>query len=335
MNPIDLVTKRVSPYAAEKRSTTYLALNENPFPFPEELLQEALKRMQIDNLRIYYDSPSEELVEAILQYVGADFITERNVSIGNGADEIIYVMMTIFDRVFFFPPTYSCYKIFAQALNVKYIELPLEEDLHIPEVDLKEGDLVFIPNPNNPTGHLFEREEIEYILKKGAFLALDEAYYEFSKVTYLELLKKYDNIAILRTFSKAFSLAAQRIGYIISSEKFIDTYNRVRLPYNVSYLSQLLAKTALDHVKIFQERTEFIVQERERMKDSLKAMGYSLTDSFANFVFVFIEKKKRDRLIKDLSKKGITIRSFDEGVRISVGTEEQNNMILKELEVFR
>jgi len=333
---LDTVINRADPYETEKRTTIYLALNENPFPFPEEILQEALfRRMNCDRLRIYYDSPDDELIEKIMQYVDCDFLKKQNISIGNGADEIIYVMMTIFDRIVFFPPTYSCYKIFAKALNIDYVEIPLDIDLRIPSADLREGDLVFIPNPNNPTGHLFDKKEIEFILKKGAFVALDEAYYEFSKVTYIDLLAKYENLAVLRTFSKAFSLAAQRIGYVISSERFIDAYNRVRLPFNVNYISQLLAKTALENISLFQERIQFIINERERMRKFLKSVGYSTTESHGNFVFIFMEGERQKALTKALSKKNITVRRFKEGIRITVGTKEQNDLVLKELEVFK
>ncbi|MDK2950316.1 MAG: histidinol-phosphate aminotransferase, partial [Thermotoga sp.] len=178
-------------------------------------------------------------------------------------------------------------------------------------------------------------EEIEKILKKGAFVALDEAYYEFHGESYIDLLKEYENLAIIRTFSKAFSLAAQRIGYVISSEKFIDAYNRVRLPFNVSYVSQTFAKVALEHIDIFKERIEYIVSERERMKKALKELNYSISDSRGNFVFIFMDRKEQNKLIEQLRQKNIAVRSFREGVRITIGKREENETILKELEVFR
>jgi histidinol-phosphate aminotransferase len=335
VNPLDLIARRAYPYETEKRDRTYLALNENPFPFPEDLVDEVFRRLNSDALRIYYDSPDEELIEKILSYLNTDFLSKSNVSVGNGADEIIYVMMLMFDRSVFFPPTYSCYRIFAKAVGAKFLEVPLTKDLRIPEVNVGEGDVVFIPNPNNPTGHVFEREEIERILKTGAFVALDEAYYEFHGESYVDLLKKYENLAVIRTFSKAFSLAAQRIGYVVSSEKFIDAYNRMRLPFNVSYVSQMFAKVALDHREIFEERTKFIVEERERMKSILRKMGYRITDSRGNFVFIFMEKEEKERLLEHLRAKNIAVRSFREGVRITIGKREENDMILRELEVFK
>ena len=172
-------------------------------------------------------------------------------------------------------------------------------------------------------------------MKTGAFVALDEAYHEFYGESYLDLLKEYENIAIIRTFSKAFSLAAQRIGYVISSGRFIDAFNRVRLPFNVSYVSQTFAKIALEHIDVFKERIEFIVSERERMKKALRELNYSITDSRGNFVFIFMGEEKRDRLMKQLRKKSVAIRSFREGVRITIGRREENETILRELEVFK
>ena len=122
MNPIDLIIRRAYPYETEKRDKIYLALNENPFPFPEELTEEVFRRLDSGKMRIYYDSPDSELIEKILAYLGAGFLTEENVSIGNGADEIIYVMMLMFERVVFFPPTYSCYKVMLFLSRIQTIQ---------------------------------------------------------------------------------------------------------------------------------------------------------------------------------------------------------------------
>ncbi|MGQ9856563.1 MAG: pyridoxal phosphate-dependent aminotransferase [Fervidobacterium sp.] len=332
MRIFESVLNRAFPYETEKRTERYLALNENPFDFPKEIIDRAfVKELELSNLKIYYDSPDESLIERILDYLGAVFLDRKNVSIGNGADEIIYVTMLMFKRVVFFPPTYSCYKVFAKALGVEFLELPLEDGVYIPDVDVKEGDVVFVPNPNNPTGHLFGSDEIEKLLRKGAFVALDEAYYEFSKVTYLELLNRYDNLAIIRTFSKAFSLAGQRVGYVVSSASFVDAYNRVRLPFNVSYISQLLARLALENYQIFEERINWIMNERERMKENLRSFGYRISDSRGNFVFVYLDANEKNVILQRLSDKGIAVRNFKDGIRISIGLREENEIILNVL----
>lgn len=329
MRPLELIKRRAYPYETEEREGTYLALNENPFPFPEELVEEVFRRVETEKLKTYYDSPDRELLRAILGYLDSGFLSFENVSIGNGADEIIYVTMLMFDRVVFFPPTYSCYKVFAKALGVKYLEIPLKEGLKVPDVTLGEGDVVFLPNPNNPTGHVFEREEVVKLLEKGAFVVLDEAYYEFHGESCVDLLKRFENLAVVRTFSKAFSLAAQRIGYVVSSRDFIDAYNRVRLPFNVSYVSQVFAKVALEHLEIFEERIRFVVRERERMKERLREKGFNVTDSRANFVFITLAEEEKERALELLRKNRVVVRNFKEGIRITVGKKEENDLVLE------
>lgn len=335
MRVLENVFSRTVEYKSEERAEVYLALNENPFPFPEEILIDVFKSIDLDNFRIYYDSPDAEFLKKLSTYVGIDGIYERNISVGNGADEIIYVILSMFERAIFFTPTYSCYKIFSRALGVQYVEIPLEDNFRIPNFNFKEGDVVFVPNPNNPTGHIFPVEDIERILKSKAFLVLDEAYYEFSKVTYVDLIKRYENLAVVRTFSKAFSLAAQRIGYVISNEKFIEAYNRVRLPYNLNYISQLLAKAALDNLELFERRIDYIITERERVLDKAKQLGFNVTDSKGNFIFIFLKKEEIEDIKVRFISKGIAVRYFDEGIRISIGLREENDIILAELERLR
>ncbi|WP_448376075.1 pyridoxal phosphate-dependent aminotransferase [Fervidobacterium sp.] len=335
MRVLKEILSRATAYESEKRSQVYLALNENPFPFPKEILRDVFSSIDLDRFRIYYDSPDEEFLRKLRVYVGIDGIYEGNISVGNGADEIIYIILSMSKRAVFFTPTYSCYKVFSRALGVQYVELPLEKNLKIPSFNFQEGDVVFIPNPNNPTGHIFPVEDIERILESKAFIVLDEAYYEFSKVTYVDLVKEYENLAVVRTFSKAFSLAAQRIGYVISNETFIEAYNRVRVPYNLNYISQLLAKAALDNLELFERRIDYIITERERVLDKAKQLGFNVTDSKGNFIFIFLKKEEIEDIKVRFISKGISVRYFDEGIRISIGLREENDIILAELERLR
>jgi len=321
-------------YQTEKRSKTYLALNENPYPFPEKLIEEVYKLIDPYKIPTYYDSPDEELLNLLLEYINSDKLSVKNLSIGNGADEIIYYLLLMFKemKVTIFPPTYSCYKLFAKDIGSKVISIPLkEEKIPINEIEnlLNVDSIVFIPNPNNPTGHFFEDEEIEFLLNTGALVIIDEAYYEFGKRSYIDWIDEYKNLVVIRTFSKAFSLAAQRIGYLVANEDLIDAYNRIRLPFNVDYVSQLFARVALKNLEFFRKRIEEIINEREKMKKELMSLGYKISNSQGNFVFMYLDTDSKEVLTREFEKKKIAIRKFSEGLRITIGTPKQNEMVLR------
>lgn len=336
---VERIRKDVEAYQSETRSPIYLALNENPYPFPEELIRQCFESIDPSKVNLYVDSPSKEFLKELVDYLSTDSwrAREEQISVGNGADEIIYVLLLMFKdlSIYVFPPTYSCYEIFANALGVKVNKVPLRGeriDTKTLKGLLNEDCVVFLPNPNNPTGHLFEEEEIFWLLKTKALLILDEAYFEFSGKTFAPLIEQFQNLAILRTFSKAFSLASQRIGYIVANPSLIDAYNRVRLPYNVSYLGQTFATIALRNKRIFQERVRKIIEERERLKNALRSMGLKVNDSKANFVFVYLERERTERVYRALLKRGITVRKTDFGLRMAVGQPKQNDLLIETLE---
>lgn len=339
---VETIRRDVEAYKSEKRSPIYLALNENPYPFPEKLLKQFLEMIDPSTLRIYFDTPCEELTQQIVEYVSTGHWKARReqISIGNGADEIIFNLLNMFKDllIFIFPPTYSCYEIFARALGIELKKVPLfGERLNIEDLKnlLSKECVVFLPNPNNPTGHLFEEEEIFSLLKTGALIVLDEAYYEFCHKSYVEFVEEFENLIILRTFSKAFCLASQRVGYMVANPKLIDAYDRIRLPYNVSYLSQILASLALKNRDIFFERVRMIVQERERMKEKLREMNFKISDSMANFVFIYLEHEDAEKMYWLFLENGVTVRKTEVGIRIGVGLPEQNEFVLNILEGFR
>lgn len=335
---VEEIRRNVEAYQSEPRTLTYLALNENPYPFPEELVRECFERIDVSRLPTYVDSPSEELLNELVDYVSIEGwkAQREQISVGNGADEIIYMLLNMFKdlSIYVFPPTYSCYEIFASAVGAKLNKVPLVGEKIDAErlKDLNENCVVFLPNPNNPTGHLFSDEEIFWLLERGALVVLDEAYYEFSNKTYAPLIENYSNLIVVRTFSKAFGLASQRIGYLIANPVLIDAYNRIRLPYNVSYLGQLFATVALKNRRIFQKRVENIVEERERLKSVLQKLGFNVSDSRANFVFVYLNQKETERIYRALLECGITVRMTQWGLRITVGQAHQNDLLIETME---
>lgn len=331
---IENIRQNLFEYQTENRTKNYLALNENPFPFPKDLLKKVFECIDEGKLPLYYDSPDDELLELLLKYIGNENLNKKNISIGNGADEIIYYLLLMFKelKVVVFPPTYSCYELFARDIGVKVMSLPLIGEkipLDRAKKFLDENAVVFLPNPNNPTGHYFEDDEIKRLLGTNALVIIDEAYYEFGKKSYVSWVDRYENLVVIRTFSKAFSLAAQRIGYIVGNENLIDAYNRIRLPFNVDYVSQIFAKIALKNLHVFEERINLIIKEREKMKNRLAEFGLKISNSKGNFVFVYLEKKIREKLSEMFKKKEIAVRKFPQGLRITIGLPEQNEKVLE------
>ncbi|KUK03179.1 MAG: Histidinol-phosphate aminotransferase [Thermotoga sp. 50_1627] len=336
---VEKIKRNIEPYQTEPRSFIYLALNENPYSFPEELIQQCFETMDPTKMNLYVEAPLKEFLKELVEYVSTNGwrAKEEQISVGNGADEIIYVLLLMFKdlSIYVFPPTYSCYEIFANALGVKVNKIALKEekiDVNSLKEVLNEGCVVFLPNPNNPTGHLFKDEEISWLLNTKALLVLDEAYYEFCGKTFAPLIDEFSNLIILRTFSKAFALASQRIGYILADPSLIDAYNRIRLPYNVSYLGQICAMTALRNRHIFQERVKKIVEERERLKTTLKSLGLNVSDSQTNFVFVYLKPDEAWKIYSALLDRGITVRMTELGLRISVGQPQQNDLLIETME---
>lgn len=330
---------KLEPYEPERRSEIYLALNENPYAFPQELMGEVFSRIDPDILRTYHESPNDALLSALSRYVG---LPSSRIGVGSGADEILYYIFLMFpDRKFVVcPPTYSCYYLFARSTRARLVEVPLVgetyEKLNLDALGEKlDGESVLlIPNPNNPTGCLFGVAELEYLVRTGALIVVDEAYYEFSGATFAGMMDEFENLVVVRTLSKAFSLASQRVGYLLASEEFVKRYNAIRLPYNVSYVSQLFATVALERADLFLRRVRRIVDERERMKAGLSEMGIRTTDSRANFVFLPLGEEVSKNLFETLLGNGVTVRRFREGLRISVGMSEENDLVISVVSEF-
>ncbi len=327
--------KKLEAYRFPEFRKDRLNLNENPFPLPEVVLSEFKERIDGDDIRLYHSPIDNAFISALTEYTGFD---GKNISLVNGADEGIYFLISLFGREDFdivsFLPSYKCYKEFSLMLGANFIEIPLSNDFSIDmERTLKlvkdRRVLFFIPNPNNPTGNLFARDKIVRILKEiRGSVVIDEAYFEFSKTTLAPLINKFNNLIILRTFSKSFSLAGERIGYLISNEDFVSHFNGFKNPYNFPYLSMVMGSIVLKHKDIFFERIQWIEAERERVFNELKKIPWlKVFPSRTNFLLLFVKdyKKLRDKL----SEEKISILDLNKGwFRLSIGRRELNDKVL-------
>lgn len=306
----------------------------------KDLYLDLLKKISESDITLNYypDDSYRELKKEINNYVGYE---PQNITVGNGSSELLDLCVKTFvdkdETILSLDPTFSMYSIYAQVFSAKYIGAKAEEDfkLDVDSIikDIKENNpkLVILCNPNNPTGTVLTKEEVRKIVKStDALIALDEAYMEFGDESLIDEVMDYDNLLIVKTVSKAFSLAGIRMGYIVANEEIITSIEKVRAPYNLNSLSAYIATEALKQKERMFDYVEKIKEQRELIYKSLISQGIKAYKSSANFVFF---KSSIDDLQNKLVEKDVLIRKFsgklDGYYRVSVGTKEQNEKFLE------
>jgi len=321
--------------------------NENPYEMPDNIRDEIAKEIQKHSFNRYPDPSASELRNALSSQLG---VYPDQMVIGNGSDELISYLISAFGGdgagVIFPTPTFSIYGIFANVWGTKATGIPLSQDFSlrqdeiISSMDSVKKSIVFISYPNNPTANCFSEQSIRDIIEHDSpsIVVLDEAYYEFSGKTFLPLLAEYENLVILRTFSKAFGLAGLRIGYMIASGKIAEQIMKVKMVYNINSLSQKIALILLKHKDQMSGYLKQILLERERLIVGFdRIRGITRFHSDANFI-LFRTENDAETLFAKLLDNGILIRNLNEpGVlknclRIAVGKPEENDAFLETLE---
>ena len=350
----DLVRKNIqqlapyeSGYRENAKKCILLNANENPYlPYPNNEQCIGANRYYDDNLYRLYK-------------IFADLykVSEDNLIITKGSDEAIELLVKSFcepneDYIMVFSPTFSMYKFYADVQGVKTIDIPLilnnKANLDIKKImEYKSNPpkIIFITNPQAPVGNLLKKEEVLEIIKtfdKKSVIAIDEAYIEFSKSeSFVEELKKYSSVAILRTLSKAYAMAGLRIGCCISSRKITQVLRKVQPPYSVSTKSTQIAAKALSKtgLKYAQKNIEKIIQQRNAVFPKLKNMKNIDKLFLSDTNFIFFKYKNIEKLKQTCASKNIVLRfyngKFKNYVRYSVSNEKENNILislLKELE---
>jgi len=321
-----------------------LASNENPVgPSPKALqaitdLMPELSRYPLGD--VFY------LREALAAKLG---VSGDKLIFGTGSNEIIELVIRTFlkddEHVLSPAPSFSVYGIISQAAGFSCNWVPVKSDFKFDFEALagainKKTRIIFLANPNNPTGEFFTKAELEGFLKKvpsDVIVVMDEAYVEYVDAAdfpdTLELMKDYRNLFIMRTFSKAYGLAAIRVGYAIGDEEAIDLLNRVRQPFNTNMVAQVAAQAALadeDHLKkVLKENKD----GKEYLYAEFEKLGLSYVPTQANFILVNV--KDGEKVFNELLKKGVIVRYLGPGlaeyVRTSVGTKEENEIFIEKL----
>ncbi len=314
-----------------------LHLNESPLPPPKHVVEYVTEVIQYGNL--YVNSKLfAEFRELLAGYVGVDVAEVFPYAGGDAAlRAIFYTIVEVGDEVLLLNPTYSMFDIFTSNRGLKKVEVNLREcgdwwcldytDLILMAED---ADLVVIDDPNNPTGSPVLRGDPKLISElagvvKG-FILIDETYFEFSGYTAVPLIRDYPNIIVVRSLSKAFSLAGFRLGYVVGSPEVIDVLSSTYTPFDIPLPSLAAGVAALKNSTYVSTAVDTIKRNRDLMLQGLRKLGVRSYNSLTNFILVRDSRDLRDLLLKH----GIAIKAIDNGLyRVSVGSEEQCGKLLK------
>lgn len=318
----------------------YVKLNTNESPFTLSKKAVMAAEREAVRLNLYPDPECKALSKAFAESMG---VSEDEVLATNGSDEILnFAFMAYCDNetgAIFPDITYGFYPVFADLNGVKYEKMPLKDDFTIDITDyFNKRATIFIANPNAPTGIALSLAEIEEILKNNPdnVVVIDEAYVDFGNESAVGLIHKYDNLLVTQTFSKSRAMAGARLGFGIACKELIRDLNTVKYstnPYNINRMTAAVGVAVLEDEKGFKENCEAIIKNREYTKAELKKMGFTMTESTANFIFAKHEKIAGERIYKSLKEKGVLVRHFTgekikEYNRITVGTKEQMDKLL-------
>lgn len=338
--------KKVIPYipGEQPKDTGIIKLNtnENPYP-PCDGVERTLRDFRADTLRLYPDTDSTELRDALAKRYGVGY---EQIFLGVGSDDVLsmaFLALFASDKPVLFPDiTYSFYDVWADVYKIPYKTVPLDDNFRIDpdKFNQPNGGIVF-PNPNAPTGVLESIDTVEKIvsLNKDSVVIVDEAYIDFGGVSAVGLVEKHDNLLVVQTFSKSRSLAGARIGFAIGSRRLIKYLNDVKFSVNSYTMNRLTQACGLASVldeQYFCDTVKKIIKTRERLKDELFSLGFKLTDSMANFVFASHKDVSAKVLFEELKKRKIFVRYWDKPrinnyLRITVGTDEQTDKLIEAL----
>lgn len=338
------LTASLVPYVPgeQPKDKTYIKLNtnENPYP-PSPKVTEAITGAANADLRLYPDPTCDVLVQAAANYYG---LRAEQVFVGNGSDEILaFAFAAFFDpaKKLLFPDiTYSFYKVYAKLYGLQTELIPLDEQFNV-QVEAYHSDNggIVIPNPNAPTAQLLPLKDIRTLLDTNPNQAviIDEAYIDFGGQSAVELIKDYPNLLVVQTLSKSRSLAGLRVGFAFGSEELIEGLNRIKNSFNSYTLDRLAlagAVASFEDEAYFRETTAKVIATRERVTEQLLAIGFKVTDSKANFVFISHKAIAAKDIFQQLRDKGVLVRYFDqprihEYLRVSIGTDEEMDAFIQ------
>lgn len=346
-------TQDILPYVAGEQppkgmKVIKLNTNENPYP-PSPKAIEAVKKFDYSSLKLYPDTMSSSVREAVAK---VDHVRPTNVYVGNGSDEVLAICwQALFekeantDKAVYVPEiSYSFYPVYSSLYDTRIKKIPLREDYSIDPMLFRGDDMcgVVIANPNAPTSIAMSIQDIRTILDncKDVPVVIDEAYVAFltKYESSVSLLDEYENLVVVRTMSKAYSLAGARVGYAIASESIIEGLNKIKDSFNsypLDRIAQTMAAESLLDEEYYDSTRNEIINTRDNAREKLMEMGFSIPESSANFLFAKPPQEiTAKELYQSLKEMGILVRYFDkpkinDRLRISIGTQEEMEKLIE------
>ena len=312
---------------------------ENPYPLPAALRDEIARRVADAAINRYPDAGAQQLKADIRRVTHLP--AGMDVLLGNGSDEIIQLLAMAVAQpgavLLSVEPSFVMYRMIATFVGMRYVGVPLAGDFSLDldatlaAIERERPALVFLAYPNNPTGNLFDADAVRRIIEAApGLVVVDEAYYAFASDSFIPQLGKYDNLLVMRTYSKL-GMAGLRVGFIAGDKAWLEQLDKLRLPYNVGVLPQLVASTLLAHHDVLLAQAECIRSERTQMMAALNAMaGVQVYPSEANFILFRVAKATQ--VFEGLKQRGVLIKNLNGGhpaladcLRVTVGSPEENS----------
>lgn len=318
----------------QPRDQQYIKLNTNESPYPPApSVVAAMTAGEVELLRLYSDPTAKNLKEKLAGLYG---VTPENVFVSNGSDEVLNFAFMAFGRggVAFPEISYGFYEVYADLYALEAEKIPLKSDFSIDYRDYcGKNKMVVIANPNAPTGMSLPLSEMERIVSSNpdSLVLIDEAYVDFGGETALPLLEKYDNLLIVRTFSKSRCLAGGRLGYAFANPAIIADLEKIKYstnPYNINRLTLLLGEKTVEAEAYYQEKSAEIIKTRTWTAQQLETLGFTVLPSRTNFLFAKTDRMDGGELYTALKQRGILVRHFTNPKiaqfnRITIGTKQQ------------
>lgn len=321
-----------------------LHANENSHPLNPALTEQLHSRVQELSLNRYPDPDCTALKKIIAQRLN---VSPGQLMIGNGSDELIQVLIQVFcdpgDALAVPDPTFAMYNIIASGMGVRAVPYALDENWDfkaepfLQSLNDQSVRIIFFSYPNNPTGNCFNAEELQKVIEDfDGIVVLDEAYYDFARLTFIDQLEKHNNLIVLRSLSKI-GLAGLRVGYGVAAPEIIHEVDKIRLPYNSNMISQVFSEIVLSQFHLVEQQIDLIISERRVLMTSLETMpGVTPFKSDANFI-LFKTECDSSVVFRDLANNGILIRDLGSHprlkncLRVTVGTPDENTRFLEGL----
>jgi histidinol-phosphate aminotransferase len=317
--------------------------NESPKDIPSTIKDEIFRRLKSMEWNRYPSNQPDSLLKNIAAYTQ---YPELGIMLGNSSNEliqtVIYSLCDSGDKILTVIPGFSIYPRVSTVMNIETIGVPLNKDFSFNVTAIlrqsKKAKLIILATPNNPTGTIIDLKDIKKLIEESpSLVVIDEAYYEFYGTSAQQLLEKFDNLILLRTFSKALRSASLRLGYLLGKPNLVKELKKARLPFSIGMFQQIAGEVIIQNFPCFRKTIDEIIEERERVYSQLLTIPFMIpVPSKANFILFDTGKVSAELIYRRLCQKGVLVRFFpgsdiENMLRVTIGRKAENDFFLKEL----